>query len=114
MTAIYTTTKKIYIFSQIEVQKNHQSNVNSEQQSNGIYYKKPEEEIEDWDSPRANEFPNRSSSEKHNDFIKKGAVFLKCITILVTTSAVLAGGVISKGLIIFMVSRVKPPVHSER
>ena len=106
--------KIIHICSQIEVPKKNQSIVDSDRHSNGIYYKKPEELPEDWDPARANEFPKTSSSEKHNDFIRKGAVFLKCITILITTSAVLAGGVISKGLIIFMVSRVKQPTHSDR
>ena len=55
-----------------------------------------------------------STSEKNTDLIKKGAIFLKAVTIPVTFLVVLAGGVVSKGLIVFMLSQVKPPTNSDR
>ena len=74
----------------------------------------PKEENENWDQFTQNEFSAGSASEKHTDLIKKAAVFLKCITIVITTSVVFTGGLLSKALVVFMVAQVQKPTPDER
>ena len=71
-------------------------------------------EPDNWDRPGEDPPDKLSNSEKHTGLIKKGAIFLKCVTVLVTTLVVLVGGVVSKGLIVLMLSQVKPPENSDR
>ena len=81
----------------------------------GIFkFEMPKEENENWDQFTQNEFSAGSASEKHTDLIKKAAVFLKCITIFITTSVVFVGGLLSKALVVFMVAQVQKPTPDER
>ena len=83
----------------------------------GMYYEKSEESEEDydnWNKFKQDKFSATSVSEQNTNLIKRGAIFLKCLTILVTTSVVLVGGVVSKGLVVLMLAQIKPPTQSER
>ena len=107
-------TTKMFLW-QVEIPSTPQPRGNTDQPcGDGPYYKEQVEKREDWDKPDEDPPDKLSDSEKHTGLIKKGAIFLKCVTVLVTTLVVLVGGVVSKGLIVLMFSQVKPPENSER
>ena len=74
-------------------------------------YEMPKDEVKSWDQFTQNEFAQGSASEKHTNLIKKAAILLKCVTIVVTFTAVIVGGVVSKGMVFFMLAQVKMPVN---
>lgn len=72
------------------------------------HYERKIEQRKDWDKFVTNVKGSGSASEQHTDFIKKASIGLKLLTILVTFSATLGGGVIAKTALFFMVAQISP------
>ena len=79
----------------------------SESIASEYVYQKPVEEKKSWDKYVTTRESGGSASEKHTDFIQKGSVVMKLITIFVTFVGVLMAGVISKGALLFIIAQVK-------
>lgn len=70
-----------------------------------VYVQKVEEK-KSWDRFSQTLDEASSASEKHTDFIKKAAVGLKLLSILLTFGIVLTAGVVAKGATFFMVAQM--------
>ena len=84
---------------------NGDSSSDETDRSSYIYHRQVEEKKK-WDKFVSTLIESGSASEQHTDFIKKASVALKIFTILGTFGMVLAGGVVSKGALIFMVAQM--------
>ena len=79
----------------------------SESIASEYVYQKPVEEKKSWDKYVTTRESGGSASEKHTDFIQKGSVVMKLVTIFVTFVGVLMAGVISKGALLFIIAQVR-------
>ena len=70
-------------------------------------YQKPVEEKKSWDKYLSTREAGGSASEKNTDFIQKGSVVMKLVTIFVTFAVVLMAGAVSKGALLFIIAQVR-------
>ena len=86
--------------------ESHEVDDGDSDQTSEYYYNQPREEYKGWDKFEQTEVSHGSASEQHTDLIKKASILLKLATILITFVVVLAGGMITKGAVFYMLSQI--------
>ena len=89
-----------------------EKNDSSTEDASDNFYLEPVAKTKAWDTPLTTKGVLVSASDLHTGFIRKGEVFLKIITILITFCVTLTTGVASKGALLFMIAQVRehPPI----
>ena len=93
--------------SDVENSNGNEEYARSQSNASEYAYKMPVERLESWDKYLTTKDVFVPASEKHTDFIQKGSVIMKVVTIFVTFVGVLMAGVISKGALLFIIAQVR-------